>query len=414
MALKKVIVIGGGAAGLMAAGIAAEDGAEVILLEKMDRPGCKLRITGKGRCNMTNTVELPEFLKAFSGGQRFLKPAFYRFFNSDLINFFYNLGVKTKAERGRRVYPESNSAKDVVSALLDWIGKYGVRVETGTSVKKLIIKDSMVTGVECVSGMEIGADAVILATGGASYPGTGSSGDGYRMAEAAGHKINRIHAALVPIETRGDTAAKLQGLSLKNVSVSSYIQGKKKEMEFGEMIFTHYGVSGPVILRLSRFLINSLNADEKAEISIDLKPAIEQKQLDLRLLREMDMHGRKKLKTIMKNIVPGKMIPVCLSLTKISPDKYGHQVTATERRRLRVWLKDFRLRVSGFRPIDEAIVTAGGIPTGEIDAQNMSSRIIKNLFFAGEIIDIDGDTGGYNLQAAFSTGWVAGHAAAAK
>lgn len=398
----------------MASGSASEEGAEVLLLEKMDMPGRKLQITGKGRCNLTNTVELPEFLKKFSDRGRFLKPAFCRFFNTELIEFFRQIGVPTKVERGGRVFPESDSAKEVVAALLNWLRKQGVRIMTGTAARKLVIQDDSVIGVEDYSGIVHKADAVILATGGASYAGTGSSGDGYKIAKQAGHGITEIRPALVPIETTGDTAAGLQGLSLKNVAVSAYIQGKKESVEFGEMLFTHYGLSGPAILTLSRLLTVSLNADKETEISIDLKPAIEHKKLDLRLLREMNAHGKQQLKTILKNLLPKKMILVCLSLTGISGEKLGNQVTAAERKRLRVWLKDFRLRVSGYRPLEEAIITAGGIPTVEINSRDMSSKIIKNLFFAGEIIDVDAKTGGYNLQAAFSSGWVAGHTAGKK
>ncbi len=414
MTSKKIIVIGGGTAGLMASGSASEEGAEVLLLEKMDMPGRKLQITGKGRCNLTNTAELPEFLKKFSDRGRFLKPAFCRFFNTELIEFFRQIGVPAKVERGGRVFPESDSAKEVVAALLNWLRKQGVRIMTGTAARKLVIQDDSVIGVEDYSGIVHKADAVILATGGASYAGTGSSGDGYKIAKQAGHRITEIRPALVPIETTGNIAAGLQGLSLKNVAVSAYIQGKKEGVEFGEMLFTHYGLSGPAILTLSRLLTVSLNADKETEISIDLKPALEHKKLDLRLLREMNAHGKQQLKTILKNLLPKKMVIVCLSLTGISGEKLGNQVTAAERKRLRVWLKDFRLQVSGYRPLEEAIITAGGIPTIEINSRDMSSKIIKNLFFAGEIIDVDAKTGGYNLQAAFSSGWVAGHTAGKK
>jgi len=409
---EKIIVVGGGPAGLMAAIGAAEDGSDVTLLEKMASPGRKLRITGSGRCNFTNIAELPEFLKKFSDRGRFLKPAFYRFFNSELIDFFGKNKVPSKTEREGRVFPVSDSANDIVYALVRCAKKNGVRIITGTAARKLIVKDNAVCGVEDASGGVYKASAVILATGGASYPATGSTGDGYKMAVSVGHGLTKIHAALVPVETEGSIAKKLQGLSLKNVSVSVFIDGKKNAEEFGEMLFTHFGLSGPVILTLSRILVGGLDSGSKVEIAIDLKPALDHRKLDLRILRDFKTYGRKQMKTILKNLLPKRMIPVCLSLTRIRAEKTGEQVTAEERKRLRVWLKNFRFRVTGCRPLEEAIITSGGIPTKEINPQNMSSLIIKNLFFAGEIIDVDGETGGYNLQAAFSTGWVAGHSAA--
>ncbi|MBU4122361.1 aminoacetone oxidase family FAD-binding enzyme, partial [bacterium] len=276
----------------------------------------------------------------------------------------------------------------------------------------LILKDGAVSGVETSQGEIYEADSVILATGGASYPSTGSTGDGYRMAEAAGHSLIQPRPALVPIETSGNTAKKLQGLSLKNVSVSVFSGGRKKAEEFGEMLFTHFGLSGPVILTLSRLFSESLTSGAETEVSIDLKPALDHKKLDDRILRDLKSFGKQRMKTILKNLLPKKMIPVCLSLNGISPDKEGNSVTADERKKLRVWLKDFRLGVSGCRGLDEAIITKGGITVKEIDPQTMASKLVKNLFFAGEIIDMDAETGGYNLQAAFSTGFVAGHAAA--
>ncbi|MBU3955667.1 NAD(P)/FAD-dependent oxidoreductase [bacterium] len=424
--MKKIIIIGGGPAGLMAAVTSAEDGADVTLLEKMDRVGRKLRITGKGRCNLTNSAGRSDFLKKFSDGGRFIKPSFYRFSNTDLIEFFARNNVPVKTERGGRVFPESDSSEDVVGALIGLAKKNGVKIITGAAVKKLIIKaaatsdagvasesaEGAVTGVELADGKIFEADAVILSTGGASYPSTGSTGDGYKIAALAGHGLTPIRGALVPVETSGGAAKKLQGLSLKNVSVSVFSDGKKKAEEFGEMLFTHFGLSGPVILTLSALLSESLTSGAKTEVSIDLKPALDHKKLDARILRDLKMYGKQQLKTILKNLLPKKMIPVCLSLTGIPPGKEGNGLTADERKKLRVWLKDFRLGVFGCRGLDEAIITSGGIPVNEINPQDMSSKFVKNLFFAGEIIDMDAETGGYNLQAAFSTGWVAGHAAA--
>ncbi|MBU2528509.1 MAG: NAD(P)/FAD-dependent oxidoreductase [Candidatus Omnitrophota bacterium] len=410
--MKKVIVVGGGPAGLMAAITASEESADVTLLEKMPSAARKLAITGKGRCNLTNSAGMADFLKKFSDGGRFIKPSFYRFFNSDLMEFFENNNVPLKTERGGRVFPESDKSDDIIRALLDLASKNGVKVIKKSPVKKLILKDGAVSGVETSQGEIYEADSVILATGGASYPSTGSTGDGYRMAEAAGHSLIQPRPALVPIETSGNTAKKLQGLSLKNVSVSVFSGGRKKAEEFGEMLFTHFGLSGPVILTLSRLFSESLTSGAETEVSIDLKPALDHKKLDDRILRDLKSFGKQRMKTILKNLLPKKMIPVCLSLNGISPDKEGNSVTADERKKLRVWLKDFRLGVSGCRGLDEAIITKGGITVKEIDPQTMASKLVKNLFFAGEIIDMDAETGGYNLQAAFSTGFVAGHAAA--
>jgi len=414
MAERQVIVIGGGAAGLMAAGQAAEKGARTMLLEKMNRPGRKLRITGKGRCNLTNIAPLPEFVAHFRPNGRFLRHAFYHFFSPDLIEFFEELNVGTVTERGGRVFPVSDQAQDVVDALLRWIKERGVTVRTGVAVEKLLLEGQQVVGVQDIAGQIYRADAVILATGGASYPGTGSTGDGYRLAEAIGHTIVPIRPALVPLETAGDTALCLQGLSLRNVAVRVWVDGKKRLEAFGEMLFTHYGVSGPIILSLSGDVVDALGRGESVTLSIDLKPALDERKLDARLLRDLDAHGKRQFRTLLKELLPSKLIPVCLLLTGISPNKMGHQITAQERKRLRRWLKDFRLEVTGHRPLREAIVTAGGVATREVDPRTMASRLVPagGLFFAGELLDIDADTGGYNLQAAFSTGWVAGRAAA--
>ncbi|MFC2062309.1 NAD(P)/FAD-dependent oxidoreductase, partial [Elusimicrobiota bacterium] len=369
-------------------------------------------ITGNGRCNLTNSAKLQDFLKQFSDRGRFIKPVFCQFFNKDLIALINNLGVKTKIERGGMIFPKSDSSKEVLDNLLHWAKKCGVMITEKTSVKKLLVKDGKITGVKDTSGKKHRADAVILAIGGASYPGTGSSGDGYSIARQAGHTIKNIHPALVPVETEGSTAKELQGLTLKNVSANIYIAGKKEAEQFGEMIFTHYGVSGPIILTLSRLLVSSIKSGKETVISIDLNPALDNKQLDNRLLREFDANGKKQIKTTLQSLLPKKMIPVCLAGTGIPPDKKGHQINSEDRKKLRMWLKDFRLKVTGYRPIEDAIITAGGVSTSEINPHDMSSRIVKNLFFAGEVIDIDANTGGYNLQAAFSTGWAAGKSAA--
>ncbi len=429
MAGRQVIVVGGGAAGLMAAGQAAELGAETLLLEKMDRPGRKLRITGKGRCNLTNVASLSEFIAHFGPNGRFLRQAFSRFFTSELVAFFEELGVRTVTERGGRVFPASGQAQDVVDALVRWVGERGVTLRTRSPVERLLVEGGRVVGVQVsrnqvfsqepgvrsarrVHCADVRADGVIIATGGASYPGTGSTGDGYRLAESVGHAIVPIRPALVPLETAGDVAPRLQGLSLRNVTVRVWVNGKKQAELFGEMLFTHFGLSGPVILSLSRQVVDALRLGQRVTVSIDLKPALDERKLDTRLLRDLDAHGKQQFRTLLKGLLPRKLIPVCIDLTSISPDKAGHQITSQERKRLRVWLKDFRLEVTGHRPFTEAIITAGGVDTREINPRTMASRLVDDLYFAGEVLDVDADTGGYNLQAAFSTGWVAGRSAA--
>jgi len=408
---RRVIVIGAGAAGMMAAGQAAQSGAEVLLIEKMDRPGRKLRITGKGRCNLTNVAPISDFLQHFGTNGRFLRQAFARFFTTELIDFFEDLDVPTVTERGGRVFPESQRAQDVVDSLVRWLIRSRVTIRTLSPVETLIVEGARVTGVRCSSGQTYHADAVIIATGGASYPGTGSTGDGYRLAESVGHTLVPIRPALVPLETRGSIAPSLQGLSLRNVKARLLVNGKRKTEGFGEMLFTHFGVSGPIILTLSKQAVDALRTNDEVSISIDLKPALSEQTLDARLLRDLNTYSKRQFKTLLKELLPKKLIPVCIELTRIPADKIAHQITAKERRRLRTWLKDFRLDIVGHRPFTEAIVTAGGVDTREIDPRTMASRLMRGLFLAGEVIDIDGDTGGYNLQAAFSTGWLAGQSA---
>ena len=406
MTKPRVIVVGGGPAGLMAAGQAASLGAETLLLEKMDRPGRKLGITGKGRCNLTNVAVLSDFITHYGPNGRFLRQAFSRFFTHELIAFIEALGVSTVTERGGRVFPVSGRAGDVVNALMRWVKDCGVILKPGSVVERLLVENGRIEGVEAARVFR--ADAVIIACGGASYPDTGSTGDGYGLAGSGGHTIVPIRPALVPLETAGDAALRLQGLTLRNVTCSVWINGKKRTKAFGEMLFTSFGLSGPIILTLSRQVVDALRSGRNVILSIDLKPALDRRKLDARILRDLDDHGRKHFRALLKELLPGKLIPVCMDLTGISPERVGHQITAQERKRLLTWLKDFRLEVTGYRPFTEAIVTAGGVDTKEVDPRTMCSRLVKGLYFAGEVLDIDGDTGGYNLQAAFSTGWVAG------
>jgi len=397
---------------LMAAGQASLSGAQVILIEKMERPGRKLAITGKGRCNLTNATELSEFLTHFGRNSRFLRGAFHRFFVPELLEFFRQLGIQTVTERGGRIFPINNDANEIVMALVNWAKAAGVIIRPNTRVNQLALTENRISGVIVRNSNstteKINADAVIIATGGASYPGTGSTGDGYRLAKSAGHSITPIRPALVPLVTVGNLAARLQGLSLKNVGIKVFADSRKIADEFGEMLFTHFGLSGPVILTVSKLVVDALNAKQKVRISVDLKPALDDQKLDLRLQRDFAQHGKMQFKSVLKEFLPQKLIPVCLDLIKIPPEKTCNQITTAERRRLRLWLKNFNFDISGHRGFGEAIITAGGVALNEVDSQTLQSKIVQGLYFAGEILDLDADTGGYNLQAAFSTGWLAG------
>lgn len=407
-----IIVVGAGAAGLMAAGSAAENNKKVLLLEKMERPARKLRITGKGRCNITNNCSENEFIDHFGKEGRFLRQAFSKYFVKELLDFFNNNGLKTVVERGNRVFPVSQNAEDVINVLINWNKKLKVNILNNHSVSKIIVENNKAVGVELVSGEQFLAEKIIVTTGGASYPATGSTGDGYKMAENVGHKIVGIRPALVPLNTKGNIAKKLQGLSLKNVTASVWANSKKKRSDFGEMLFTHFGLSGPIILTLSSLVVDLVDLKQIVEISIDLKPKLDDEKLNNRLLRDIKENGKKKIATYLKQLLPSKLIDVCCEVIKIDSEKLVHQITAQERKKLRLFLKDFRFEIENYRSFKEAIITAGGIKLKEIDPRSMQSRIVKDLYFAGEILDLNGDTGGFNLQEAFSTGWLAGKSAA--
>ncbi len=413
----RVVVVGGGAAGLMAAGQAAAAGAPVLLLERTARLGTKLRITGKGRCNLTNTTEFDEFLAHFAfpdeggAGHLFLRNAFARFFTPDLVAFFQDLGVPTVVERGGRVFPVSNDAHQVAEALARFAREQGVQIRLRARVAGLLCEQDRLQAVSLEDGERIAARAAVVATGGASYPKTGSSGDGYRLAEEVGHTIVPIRPALVPLVVAGSEPQAMMGLSLRNVEVRLLLDGQEVARDFGEMLFTHDGVSGPIILTLSGPAVARLGRG-RLEMSINLKPALSSEKLDARLRRDLDQFGKRAYRNLLKGLLPQKMIDVVAARTGIPPGKPGHQITAEERGRLRDLLHDFRLAIVGHRPLDEAIVTAGGVDTREIDPRTMASRLVKGLYFAGEVLDVQADTGGYNLQAAFSTGYVAGQAAA--
>jgi predicted Rossmann fold flavoprotein len=395
----------------MAAGQAAEAGADTLLFEKMKRPGLKLCITGKGRCNITNIAEISDFIAHFGKTGPFLRQAFARFFNTDLMAFLDELGLELVTERGGRVFPASGKAPDVQKVLLQWNKRAKVRVKNSAPVNKLLIHDKRITGVVS-EGKEIPCDAVVLTTGGASYPSTGSTGDGYRLCESTGHTIIPIRQALVPLETSGDTAKRMSGLNLRNVNTRMLINNRKKREEFGEVVFTEFGITGPAILTLSGAAVDSLRSGNEVIFSIDLKPALDEKKLDVRLQRDIASRGKEQVSSLLRGLLAWEMVPVCLDHTGIPGDHPVCNISAKERRRIRTWLKDFRLEVTGCRPFAEAIITAGGLDTKEVDPRTMESRKIKGLFVAGELLDIQADTGGYNLQAAFSTGWLAGQSAA--
>ncbi|HPD66339.1 MAG TPA: NAD(P)/FAD-dependent oxidoreductase [Bacteroidia bacterium] len=414
---KKIIVIGAGAAGMIAAGRAAESGADVLILEKMERAGRKLLITGKGRCNITNIAPMSEFIRHIYPEGKFLRPAFSQFFSKDIIRLLEAYGVETKAERGGRVFPFSDFAADIVNGLLKWNHKAGVKTEYGCRVTKILAENNQVKAVqyEKNGGMfRIPCEAVILCSGGKSYPATGSDGSGYRLAEMCGHRIIFPLPSLVPLTTETSLAASMQGVSLKNIRASLFIENKKQADEFGEMLFTHFGLSGPVILTLSRLAVEALESKKDVIIYIDLKPALDDKVLDQRLLRDLNEFGKKSLRNIFREWLPQGMIMPFIELCGLEAEKKGHQVSAEERKRIRVLMKNLKFRVNGHRGFKEAIITSGGVSLDEINPESMESERVKGLYFAGEVINLHADTGGYNLQIAWSTGWLAGtHSASA-
>jgi len=409
--IADVIVVGGGAAGLMAAASAAEAGADTLLLEKMSRPGRKLRITGKGRCNITNIAEQADFIEHFGDSGNALRQAFARYFSQDVMELFESLGVKLVKERGGRVFPASGKATDVVDALVARASRLGCRTRSSMTVDKLIVEGGRVMGVKC-GGEILEAGAVVLAAGGASYPATGSSGDGYRMAAEVGHTIIDIRPALVPLEVGERVVRDLAGLALRNIRMQVIVDGKVRDEQFGELSFETYGVSGPVILTASGGIVDAMRAGSEVVISLDLKPALSEQKLENRLLRDFEKRGREPMSSLLRGLMPRQLVRPCLRGCKIQGHRTGNSIRAEERLRLLKWLKDFRLTITGHRPWSEAIVTAGGVDTREINPVTMESKLIHGLYIAGELLDIQADTGGYNLQAAFSTGHLAGIAAA--
>ncbi len=412
--MRQVVIVGGGASGLMAAGSAAEGGARVILLEKKDRPGRKLAITGKGRCNVTSALEPEELLKQYPRNGKFLYSAIHQFSNRDMISFLETCGVPLKVERGHRVFPVSDQAEEVVSALVRWCRQKGVRILCRTAVKR-IEKESRGAAYSVVyEGGSIDADAVILATGGLSYPGTGSTGDGYAFAKQFGHCITDLRPGLIPLTTQEAWVTQLQGLSLKNIQLTAFQEdGKKINEEFGEMLFTHFGISGPIVLSMSRDIGEYMHRHKKhVRMQLDLKPALTEETLDKRLQRDFARYAKKQFKNVLSELLPSKLIPVFLALSGVAPEKSCSEMTKSERREVLECLKRLSFTVTGCRPIKEAIVTCGGVSIKEINPKTMESKYAPGLYFAGELLDVDGYTGGFNLQAAFSTGYCAGRYAA--
>ena len=412
--MQRVIIIGGGAAGMMAAIFSAGVGADTLLLEKMPNLGSKLKITGKGRGNITNIADHADFIKNIPGNGKFLHSALNFFSNQDVMEFFETMDVILKIERGGRVFPASDHAQDFIDALEKYMSNRHVKIRRDTRVKKILTEQKKIAGVELTTGEKIPADRIVLATGGRSYPGTGSTGDGYNLAKNLGHTIETILPSLVPLETVETFPQDLQGLSLKNVRAKFFLDGKKKAEQFGEMLFTHFGISGPIILTLSREVSIALNSDKNSEakIFVDLKPALSFEKLQDRILRDFSKFRRKSIKNAMVDLLPKKLIPVVLNLSEIDPELQVDQLSQNSRKNLVDTIKNLPMTIKATRPIDEAIVTIGGVSTKEINPKTMESKIVSGLFFAGEIIDVDGYTGGFNLQAAFSTGAVAGNFAA--
>lgn len=411
--MKKVIVIGGGAAGMMAACKAAVEGAHVTLLEKNEKTGKKIYITGKGRCNLTNACQREEFLENVITNPKFLYSAFAQLDNQAVMNFFEKAGCRLKTERGDRVFPVSDHSSDVIAALNGELKKNRVQVMLHTEVSELLLEEGSIKGVLLSDGKKLHADAVIIATGGRSYESTGSTGDGYRFAKQAGHTIKDLRPSLVPFVVKEEWCKKLQGLSLKNVAVTLKKEKKKIYEGFGEMLFTHFGVSGPLILSASSFYTAKYNGQE-ALLTIDLKPAMDREQLDKRILRDFEENAGKQFKNALDKLLPAKLIPVMVELSGIDPHKKTNEVTKKERSRLLELFKELKLTVNGCRGYGEAIITGGGVNVKEIDPKTMGSRLVNGLYFAGEVMDVDALTGGFNLQIAWSTGALAGKSAGEK
>lgn len=413
--MKQIIVVGGGAAGMMAAVFAARNGGQVTLVEKNEKTGKKIYITGKGRCNLTNACDAEDFLGNIISNGKFLYSAFAKMDNRAVMDFFEKAGCHLKEERGARIFPVSDHSSDVIQAMNRELEREGVKVLLDTCVSEIVkvetAENSHVAGVRLSNGKVLKADAVILATGGRSYESTGSTGDGYRFAESLGHTVKETRPALVPFIVEEEWCRQMQGLSLKNVAVTLKKDKRKIYEGFGEMLFTHFGVSGPLILSASSFYVKKY-AGIPVELIIDLKPALSREQLDKRLLRDFDENKNKQFRNALDGLLPAKMIPVVITLSGIMPEKKVNEVTREERGRLMDLLKGMKMTVTGTRGFAEAIITQGGVNVKEVNPSNMESKLINGLYFAGEILDLDAVTGGFNLQLAWSTGCLAGISAA--
>ncbi len=407
--MSKILIVGGGAAGMMASVFAARNGHEVHIFEKNEKTGKKLYITGKGRCNLTNACDMDTLFTSVCTNEKFLYSAFYGFTNQDVMNFFEEAGVKLKTERGNRVFPMSDRSGDILDALRRQMKKSGVQVQLNTEVSDILTKDGQASGICLSDGRTIMGDAVIVATGGLSYASTGSTGDGYHFAEQLGHKVSPCQPSLVPFNIREAFVKELQGLSLKNVEI--HIRSGKKELyrEFGEMLFTHFGVSGPLILTASSY-VGKLAAKQELSLTLDLKPALTVEQLDQRILRDFEENKNKAFKNAVSGLFPAKLTPVMIFLSGIDPDKKVHEISREERKHFANLVKNLEMTITGLRGFEEAIITRGGVSVKEIKPSTMESRLVSGLYFIGEVLDLDAVTGGFNLQIAWSTAYAAGNA----
>ncbi len=405
--MSKVLVVGGGAAGMFAAIFAAYNGNEVHLYEKNEKLGKKIYITGKGRCNITNASDMETLFASVVTNSKFLFSSFYGYTNQDVIEFFERIGVKTKVERGNRIFPVSDHSSDVIAGLTRELHNLGVEIHLHTAVKKVVGKESF-KYIELENGQKVYGDACIVATGGFSYQTTGSNGDGYKFAKALGHTVTDIRPALVPLVIREWYAKELQGLSLRNVEATVYDGKKKLYNDFGEMLFTHYGVSGPLMLSASSYIGKKLQ-DKELRLEIDLKPALSAEQLDQRVLRDFEENRNKQFKNAIGKLFPAKLIPIMLELSKIDPEKKVNLISKEERQQFVYLIKHFSMTITGLRDFNEAIITQGGVKVKEINPSTMESKLVPGLYFVGEVLDLDALTGGFNLQIAWSTGYAAGN-----
>lgn len=407
--MSKVLIVGGGAAGMLASIFAARNGHEVHVYEKNEKLGKKLYITGKGRCNLTNACDMDALFASVRTNSRFLYSAFYGFTNQDAMAFFEEEGLKIKTERGERVFPLSDKSADVLDTLRRSMRRAGVEIHLNTEVKELILEDGQARGLILADKTRVDGDGVIVATGGLSYPVTGSTGDGYRFAKEAGHKVTDCIPSLTPFNIREDFVKELQGLSLKNVELRIYNGEKEVFREFGEMMFTHFGITGPLVLTASSF-VGTLAARQELRAVLDLKPALSEEQLDQRVLREFDANPNKSFKNVIGSLFPAKLTPVMIGLSGMDPDKKVHDISREERLNFVRLTKGLSMTVTGLRDYKEAIITKGGVAVKEINPSTMESKLIKGLYFIGEVLDLDAVTGGFNLQIAWSTAYAAGNA----